>query len=110
MLIHLSCISYVPVATDYADLWSIMAFFRGDRHGVGAHDTLAKSIADAGKQWAETNWRMVDMQVYFLRLLIEVRAPFLPSTAGWLPADALARAQYDRIMNRDENDWTNMDM
>ncbi|KAK4703965.1 hypothetical protein P7C70_g2252, partial [Phenoliferia sp. Uapishka_3] len=64
-------VHYVPVSTDYSDLWSIMAFFRGDRHGVGAHDDLAKHIALAGKDWAEKSWRMVDMQVYLFRLLIE---------------------------------------
>ncbi|KAL8292275.1 hypothetical protein RQP46_001741 [Phenoliferia psychrophenolica] len=79
---------YVPVSTDYSDLWVIQAFFRGDRHGAGAHDRLAESIANEGKEWAETSWRLVDMQVYMYRLLIE----------------------YDRIMNRDDRVQTNMDM
>lgn len=51
--------SYVPVSVDYTDLWAIMAFFRGGKHGEGAHDELAKEIAYAGKDWAEKHWRMI---------------------------------------------------
>ena len=69
----------MPVATDYSDLWAIMAFFRGDRHGVGAHDRLAESIALEGKAWAETTWRMADMEVYLFRLLLEVSPSLLPA-------------------------------
>ncbi|KAL8293575.1 hypothetical protein RQP46_000276 [Phenoliferia psychrophenolica] len=79
---------YVPVATDYQDLFPIMAFFRGGRDGAGEHDDLAKEIGLAGKHWAENHWREIDMQIYFYRLLIE----------------------YDRIMNRDDHDPRSMDM
>lgn len=48
---------------DYSDLWSIMAFFRGNEDGVGAHDDLARQIALDGKHWAENYWRFDDMQV-----------------------------------------------
>lgn len=54
---------YVPVSTDYTDLWQIMAFFRGHEDGRGAHDELAKMIALEGKNWAGRHWRWSDMQV-----------------------------------------------
>ncbi|TNY24830.1 hypothetical protein DMC30DRAFT_386415 [Rhodotorula diobovata] len=81
-------VHYVPVQTDYSDLYPIMAFFLGDEHGQGGHDALAKEIAMAGKKWAETHWRWVDMEVYMYRLLLE----------------------YHRIMARDDKDPTSMDM
>jgi len=55
--------SYVPISTDFSDLWSTMAFFRGDLEGRGAHDDLAKEIAAAGKKWTAEHWRWQDMQV-----------------------------------------------
>ncbi|KAM0752829.1 hypothetical protein T439DRAFT_323438 [Meredithblackwellia eburnea MCA 4105] len=79
---------YVPVATDYKDLFPIMAFFKGGKEGIGSHDALAKEIGLAGQHWAQNHWRMIDIQVYFYRLLIE----------------------YDRIMNREDDDPTSMDM
>lgn len=48
--------SYVPIATDYSDLWTTMAFFMGDEKGKGAHDELAEEIAAEGKRWTETHW------------------------------------------------------
>ncbi|KAI5476937.1 glycosyltransferase family 90 protein [Pseudohyphozyma bogoriensis] len=77
---------YIPVATDYADLWAIMAFFRGGKKGYGNHDDLAKKIGTEGKKWTANHWRWEDMEVYFYRLLIE----------------------YNRIMARDE-DFTSQD-
>lgn len=32
---------------------SQMAFFRGGLRGEGAHDDLARQIADAGRDWAQ---------------------------------------------------------
>lgn len=55
--------SYVPVSTDFEDLWAIQAFFVGDEKGRGAHGEMAKEIAKAGKKWAEKNWRWSDMEV-----------------------------------------------
>ncbi|BGP39508.1 Protein O-glucosyltransferase 2 [Rhodotorula kratochvilovae] len=72
-------VHYVPLKTDYTDLYPILAFFKGV-DGRGGHDELAEKIASAGKQWAEENWRWVDMQAYLFRLLLE----------------------YARIMNRDD--------
>ncbi|GAA5901069.1 uncharacterized protein JCM6883_004741 [Sporobolomyces salmoneus] len=79
---------YVPVSTDYKDLWTIMAFFKGDQRGRGHHDGLAKEIGLNGKKWAEKHWRWVDMEVWFWRVLLE----------------------YARIMGRDENDLHSMDL
>jgi hypothetical protein len=56
-------VSYVPVSTDFEDLWAIQAFFVGDEKGRGAHDEMAKEIAMAGKKWAANNWRWSDMEV-----------------------------------------------
>ncbi|BGP40488.1 Protein O-glucosyltransferase 2 [Rhodotorula kratochvilovae] len=81
-------VHYVPVQTDYSDLYPIMAFFLGDEEGKGAHDALAQEIAAEGKKWAETHWRWVDMEVYMYRLLLE----------------------FNRIMNRDEQNPTSMDL
>lgn len=69
--------SYVPVSVDYTDLIPIMAFFRGDTKGNGAHDHLAKEIADAGKMWTEDMWHWSDMQVcrFPLRTLVLRRRP-----------------------------------
>ncbi|GAA5838080.1 hypothetical protein JCM9279_004120 [Rhodotorula babjevae] len=65
-------VHYVPVKTDYTDLYPILAFFKGaPEDGQGGHDALAERIAAQGKQWAEENWRWVDMQAYLLRLLLE---------------------------------------
>ncbi|TKA58044.1 hypothetical protein B0A53_00446 [Rhodotorula sp. CCFEE 5036] len=64
-------VHYVPIQTDFSDLWTTMAFFAGDNLGQGAHDDLAKEIAMAGKDWAEKHWRWVDMEVYMYRLLLE---------------------------------------
>jgi hypothetical protein len=48
--------SYVPISTDYKDLWTVMAFFKGDDKGNGNHDSIAKEIASRGKQWTEKHW------------------------------------------------------
>ncbi|GAA5872179.1 hypothetical protein JCM8547_003827 [Rhodosporidiobolus lusitaniae] len=65
-------VHYVPLKTDYTDLFPVMAFFKGSPYdGQGGHDDLAEKIASAGKLWAEQNWRWVDMQAYFFRLLLE---------------------------------------
>merc|ERR1711939_1096234 len=78
---------YVPVSTDYTDLWPIMALFAGDLRGRGAHPAEARKIAHAGRVWAERYWRYSDMQVYMFRLLLE----------------------YARLLGRDDDDPTSMD-
>ena len=63
---------YVPLQVDYSDLWDILAFFRGDPEtGKGAHDDLAKEIAQAGREWQEKYYRWEDLQSYQFRLLLE---------------------------------------
>ncbi|GAA5893980.1 hypothetical protein JCM5296_004124 [Sporobolomyces johnsonii] len=81
-------VHYVPISTDYRDLWTTMAFFRGDENGEGGHDELAREIASAGKDWTAKHWRWVDMEVYMYRLLLE----------------------YNRIMNRDDTNLASMDL
>ncbi|GAA6041033.1 hypothetical protein JCM8097_004685 [Rhodosporidiobolus ruineniae] len=78
-------VHYVPIKTDYTDLYPTMAFFKG-YDGVGAHEDLAERIATAGRLWAEQYWRWEDMQAYMFRLLLE----------------------YARVMKRDWS-YTNMD-
>ncbi|KAL8292384.1 hypothetical protein RQP46_000996 [Phenoliferia psychrophenolica] len=80
-------VHYVPVSTDYQDVWSIMTFFRGDLDGQGSHDDIAEKLATEGKVWANEYWRWEDMQAYFFRQILE----------------------YARIMNRDPAHRTNMD-
>jgi hypothetical protein len=58
---------------DYADLYNLLTFFSGssDPQRTGNHDALGEEIAKAGREWAETHWRVVDMQAYVFRLLLE---------------------------------------
>ncbi|KAK4702213.1 hypothetical protein P7C70_g4011, partial [Phenoliferia sp. Uapishka_3] len=56
---------------DYSDMWDIMAFFRGGLNGEGAHDSLGKDIADAGKDWVRDCYRWVDLEAYQYRLMLE---------------------------------------
>ncbi|KAI5481256.1 hypothetical protein MNV49_004876 [Pseudohyphozyma bogoriensis] len=79
---------YVPVRQDYSDLYNIMAFFDGglgpDREGH--HDDLAEEIATAGREWAETNWRIIDIKAYLFRLLLEYGRLFEEErTPAYLP-------------------------
>ena len=62
---------FIPAQVDYSDLWDIMAFFRGGPKGEGAHDALGKEIAVAGKEWAHTHFRYVDMEAYTFRQYLE---------------------------------------
>ncbi|KAM0752099.1 hypothetical protein T439DRAFT_200763 [Meredithblackwellia eburnea MCA 4105] len=80
-------VHYVPIATDYRDLWTVMGFFRGDMEGRGEHDDIANNIAQQGKQWAAEYWRWEDMEAYFFRQILE----------------------YARVMERDPADWHSMD-
>ncbi|KAF8576246.1 glycosyltransferase family 90 protein [Ramaria rubella] len=64
-------VHYIPVQVDLSDLYDILAFFRGDPSGAGAHDTLAARIARGGKTWSETFYRKEDMVAYQFRLFLE---------------------------------------
>ncbi|GAA5967932.1 hypothetical protein JCM11641_005812 [Rhodosporidiobolus odoratus] len=81
-------VHYVPISTDFSDLWTAMAFFIGDENAKGGHDEIAKEIAMQGKKWAETHWRYVDIEVYMYRLLLE----------------------YARVIGRDDHNLHSMDM
>ncbi|GAA5952384.1 hypothetical protein JCM3765_001956 [Sporobolomyces pararoseus] len=81
-------VHYIPISTDYKDLWTVMAFFKGDQNGKGNHDQMAKEIAYNGKEWTEKHWRWVDMEIYMWRVLLE----------------------YARIMGRDDQNLNSMDM
>lgn len=52
---------------DYADMWDIMAFFRGGINNEGAHDDLGKEIAVAGKEWVRECYRWADLEAYQFR-------------------------------------------
>ncbi|KAI5479113.1 capsular associated protein, glycosyltransferase family 90 protein [Pseudohyphozyma bogoriensis] len=62
---------FIPMQVDYSDMWDIMAFFRGGLNGEGAHDTLGKEIADAGKEWVRLCYRWPDLEAYQYRLMLE---------------------------------------
>ncbi|KAL8281344.1 hypothetical protein RQP46_006378 [Phenoliferia psychrophenolica] len=62
---------FIPIQVDYSDMWDVMSFFRGDLAGNGAHDDLAKEIAEAGKEWVGECFRWADLEAYQYRLLLE---------------------------------------
>ncbi|GAA94281.1 glycosyltransferase family 90 protein [Mixia osmundae IAM 14324] len=55
---------YVPLNPDFSDLYDIMAFLQ-------LNPDLSAELARDGKQWAQDHWRLVDMQAYTLRLMLE---------------------------------------
>src|SRR6266446_7141378 len=54
-------VHYVPIQSDLSDLWDALVFFRGDPGGNGAHESLAKMIGKAGREWSKSFWRKEDM-------------------------------------------------
>ncbi|KAF8908122.1 glycosyl transferase family 90-domain-containing protein [Gymnopilus junonius] len=64
-------VHYVPVQLDLSDLWDALVFFRGDPAGNGAHEDIAKEIAEAGRAWSKSFWRKEDMVAYMFRLFLE---------------------------------------
>ncbi|GAA5873975.1 hypothetical protein JCM8547_001592 [Rhodosporidiobolus lusitaniae] len=71
---------FIPMQVDYADMWDIMAFFRGGINGEGAHDDLGKEIAIAGKEWVKDCYRWADLEAYQFRLLLEYARLFTDET------------------------------
>ncbi|KAF4126239.1 Pfam:DUF821 [Geosmithia morbida] len=61
---------FVPMDNRYGDYYGLMDYFLGF-NGKGGHDSVAKQIAQDGKDWAEKVLRKEDMQIYTLRLLLE---------------------------------------
>ncbi|KAF8487537.1 glycosyl transferase family 90-domain-containing protein [Gautieria morchelliformis] len=64
-------VHYIPVQMDLSDIYDVLAFFRGDLSGAGAHDDLAERIATAGKTWSHEFYRRHDMAAYNIRLFLE---------------------------------------
>lgn len=65
-------IHYVPHRGIYGqDLWSIVRYFLGDCDGSNDHDSDGKRISLAARERAQTVLRKVDVQLYFIRLLLE---------------------------------------
>ncbi|GFZ52429.1 hypothetical protein JCM24511_10202 [Saitozyma sp. JCM 24511] len=75
-------VHYVPIQVDYSDLYDVIAFFRGDTSGRGGEPSLAKEIAGAGKEWADTNWRPAEMITYVFRLYLEWARLLAPNRGG----------------------------
>lgn len=55
--------AYVPAKLDYSDLYSIMAFFRGDTRGKGGHDEVARRIALNGQCWVERSEFLIPVSI-----------------------------------------------
>jgi len=64
-------VHYVPIQLDLSDLHDALFFFRGDAHGTGSHEYLARKIATTGRQWSKQFWRKEDLVSYFFRLTLE---------------------------------------
>lgn len=62
---------WIPIQVDYSDLHNVVAFFRGGLRGEGAHDHLAKEIADNGRRWAMEYYRYDDLESWQFRLALE---------------------------------------
>ena len=90
---------FVPIHSSYVDLWAVLEYFWGygtGEGGVGSgrgmdfvkggfregendhpelnkpgHDTVARRIAEDGRDWAEKVLRRQDMLVYVYRLVLE---------------------------------------
>lgn len=60
-------VHYVPIQVDLSDLHDALSFFRGGLNGTGAHDDMAKKIAQEGKEWSQQFWRKEDMVAYLFR-------------------------------------------
>ncbi|KAJ7067168.1 glycosyl transferase family 90-domain-containing protein [Mycena amicta] len=64
-------VHFVPIQNSYSDLLDALVFFRGDPGGRGAHDEMARRIADAGREWSRKFWRKEDLVAYNYRLFLE---------------------------------------
>ncbi|KAG8779306.1 F-actin-capping protein subunit beta [Ceratobasidium sp. 428] len=64
---------YIPIQTDYSDLYDTLAFFMGapGPDQTPAHDDMAENIAAHAREFSVKYWRPEDMQVYVFRLLLE---------------------------------------
>ncbi|KAG8714285.1 F-actin-capping protein subunit alpha [Ceratobasidium sp. 423] len=62
---------YVPIQSDYSDLYDTLAFFVGTPDGLPGHNDLAGKIGARAHKFTAKQWRPEDMQVYIYRLLLE---------------------------------------
>ena len=60
-------VHYVPVSLGMGELPEILNFMAKDQQG----QVIAKNIADAGREWQQTALREADMDLAFLRILLE---------------------------------------
>lgn len=81
---------FVPMDNRFGDYFGIMEYFLGFGSKPG-HDAVAEKIAMEGKEWAEKVLRKEDMQVYFVRLMMEYAriCDERRETMGWV-ADVTA--------------------
>lgn len=54
---------YVPLKSDYTDIYDTLAFFRGTPDHPGGFDDVAKALARNGKCFVKKMWRKEDLQV-----------------------------------------------
>ena len=62
-------VHYIPLSTSFVEFYKIIEFFIG--YDDPGHETLAKRVARAGREWSERVMRREDMEVYLLRLVLE---------------------------------------
>lgn len=93
-------VHYVPVQLDYSDLSDSLVFFAGDMSGEGAHEDMARKIAEAGREWVHKYWREEDVTAYMFRydflLSLFISSLIYISSRLWL--------EYARVMSLDRND------
>ena len=63
-------VHYVPILSDYSDLFDALVFFRGDLKGEGGNEEMAKRIGESGAQWTKQFARREDMVAYMFRYVL----------------------------------------
>ena len=63
-------VHFIQVHIDLKDSWAVLAYFLGFGDEP-AHDVQGRTIAEAGRQWAQRVLRKEDMLLYMHRLLLE---------------------------------------
>lgn len=93
-------VHYIPIQNDLSDLWDALTFFRGEPGGAGAHDDLARKIAEEGRRWSKRFWREEDMATYMFRY---VRILTLSTTLRSLTPSNRLFLEYARVMHPDRD-------
>lgn len=63
---------FIPLQVDYADIWDVLAFFRGSpKDGAHGHDDLAREIGRQGREFARTHMRYADIEAFTFRQMLE---------------------------------------